>query len=569
MSDISMETDSGEGPSNRPAVPPPNQPAESEVEDITDGVSGLNIQPHQPQQAQLKTEPEQRQTATGFMWHYASDLYSFFTTPIPKVLWVKYEGKAVTGILTSRSTNVDEFKDAIKTKLELTISAGDFDVYTKEKGAAARPGYSLKDAFYDAETKKWFGVSDENPLIAKNIQTQSDVYGLVAIETAPLSALFSPNQKANVLDLGPWLMPFVNGVGRTPPLSKFLVTGTPGIGKTLFLLYAAYRLVTERGKTVYLHLALATKMFIVSPDGVKKISGTSTGFPKGDDWYYLIDSKEPSLESCAMTILTASPRVKFANEYAKDAKPFYYMPLWTWEELVKFLEAVELQVDQDDLKYRFEILGGVPRKLFEFHSSAEKPESDLKESIAHLLLLYDTSDDFTKYTARYASRYVSLKVYENLRGQLYEYIAHEKLMKGGTFEKRVLHKNNSKSNAVNVVIPASSGAIKDFSSLDVAFPSSQQMEISTYFLPKYGFEAVDSWIQGFGMFHMTVRKNHELKSLVHEVSEKCGSKDLYFVVPDESKFREYRYVEPEQPKPNVKQVAIVEYALWIPAVDEV
>jgi hypothetical protein len=43
-----------------------------------------------------------------------------------------------------------------------------------ERVSAARPGHSLEEAFYDSETKTWFGVSDENPLIAKEIQSQGN-----------------------------------------------------------------------------------------------------------------------------------------------------------------------------------------------------------------------------------------------------------------------------------------------------------------------------------------------------------------------------------------------------------
>jgi hypothetical protein len=44
------------------------------------------------------------------------------------------------------------------------------------KGSATRPGHFLEEAFYDPETKTWFGVSDENPLIAKEIQSQGNAW---------------------------------------------------------------------------------------------------------------------------------------------------------------------------------------------------------------------------------------------------------------------------------------------------------------------------------------------------------------------------------------------------------
>ena len=46
-----------------------------------------------------------------------------------------------------------------------------------------------------------------------------------------------------------------------------------------------------------------------------------------------------------MTILTVSPRLKFANAYAKDANPFYYIPLWDWNELEEGVAVLGLQFD--------------------------------------------------------------------------------------------------------------------------------------------------------------------------------------------------------------------------------
>ena len=71
------------------------------------------------------------------------------------------------------------------------------------------------------------------------------------------------------------------------------------------------------------------------------------------------------------------------------------------------------------------------------------------------------------------------------------------------------------------------------------------------------------------MFQITIRKDHDLKPLVHEVSAKCKSKVLYFVVADESIFHEYRYVEPDEPNPSVKKESKVEYVLWVPTSDDI
>ncbi|KAI3658397.1 hypothetical protein MP638_001397 [Amoeboaphelidium occidentale] len=92
---------------------------------------------------------------------------------LPAFLWVKYENWSVTKIPTAGCEIVAELKGDIIKRLKLKLSPGDFGVHVDANGAAVRPYDSLEEAFYDHETKTWFGVSDENPLIAKDIQTEA------------------------------------------------------------------------------------------------------------------------------------------------------------------------------------------------------------------------------------------------------------------------------------------------------------------------------------------------------------------------------------------------------------
>ncbi|KAI3647087.1 hypothetical protein MP228_007308 [Amoeboaphelidium protococcarum] len=448
----------------------------------------------------------------------------------------------------------------------------------------------------------------------------------------PLSSMFGANYlNAKVVNIGASLSPYINKVdrifvrdayikmfdaiynnGNPPPQWKVLVSGTPGIGKTLFLIYCAHRLVNEYGKTVFLHLSTAQYKFIISPDGVHMIPKVAFKFPKGDDWYYLVDSLDPGSISCAMTILTVAPGSRCANQYAKDASPFYYMPLWSWQEMEQAVSVLELQYDMSTLKHRFDILGGVPRQLFYTFESPEKvvlnalgrtkiselyvqPEGGLMENAAHNLIHYDATDDYRDFTPRYASRYVSIKVYElltlvgrnqlkqfdhtpssqysrlaGLRGQLYVYHCRDILIKGGSFQRRLLTKDNRKCRNVKTVnIPRASNVIKDFTRLDDAYPPKRKHSNGVFFMPNHKFDAVDLWIQGCGMFQITTTKDCKLNPLVHEVQEKCKSNVIYFVVPDELTFQEYRHVELDEPNSDVNKTSIVQYVLLVPPTDDI
>lgn len=93
--------------------------------------------------------------------------------------------------------------------------------------------------------------------------------GVQEFQTFPLSSLFGANPNPKIIEIGPSLNYLINGTNRifvrdcyvklfdniyneeNPPMHKIMVTGTPGIGKTFFLVYSAYRLVSEYGKTVF------------------------------------------------------------------------------------------------------------------------------------------------------------------------------------------------------------------------------------------------------------------------------------------------------------------------------
>lgn len=347
----------------------------------------------------------------------------------------------------------------------------------------------------------------------------------------------------------------------------------------------------------------------MSPAGVLKIPSTECELPDGDDWYYLVDALEPKLVLCKMTVLTVLPGAQVAYEYTKHVDMFYYMPLWTWAELEEAVTVLGLKHDMNIVKHRFGILGGVFRRLFSRGFLAEvvvddalrhtkiddllvPPEGDGSYNTGHVLISYEATDDFCNYTVVYASSFITQKVYAKLKlydetkmqnfiismeqfykpyglsGQLYEFLAYDKLMAGGKFKVRQLYQDDRKSNAIDVIIPPASNVMNGFLNLDDAYLGKNLHKTGAYFKPNYGFEGVDSWIHRVCMFQITTRRNRKPKPILQEVSAKCSSNILSFVVSDETDFNEFQYIEQDEPNHNANKQSILHYVLWVPPADE-
>ena len=359
-------------------------------------------------------------------------------------------------------------------------------------------------------------------------------------------------------------------------------------------------------QTVYLALRGSEFNYVITPEGFKRLSNSATAFPNGSDWYYLVDTLEPFFKSCKLTILTVSPQMKFANDFSKSAATLH-MPIWSWAEIEHLNNVCKARMTQDDLRHRFNILNGIPQKLF--GQALLSPEDMVKNALENCDISYlitapvssesfenvavRSTKDFKSFHATYASRYVSMCVYQkmkicakkamyafvreavdfshagSLRGTLYEHIANDILEAGGSFKRRKLEPKDKRTNAVTCKIPKSSTAVKDFNSIQVAYENEESLSKDTYFLPNDGFEAADSWKQEFGIFQHTVAETHDVKKLIHEIGLACKTKDLYFVIPDESTFRKFKYQKPSEPGPSVDAIELNQYALWVPVPDDI
>src|SRR3546814_841308 len=163
-----------------------------------------------------------------------------------------------------------------------------------------------------------------------------------------------------------------------------LLSGTPGIGKIWFgelLLWTLTRL----GIPVVYEQALMNLLFFFDPHvrEVFSVSRSSTlvwsrDFAEDLGCVHIFD---PSASGSAMeplwveqfTIVTASPNRLHFKEFLKRVGKLRFLPHWSLDDLMRILPYVELPgelVEKESLlETRFEVVSGIPRKLFDLDRS--------------------------------------------------------------------------------------------------------------------------------------------------------------------------------------------------------
>jgi hypothetical protein len=219
---------------------------------------------------------------------------------------------------------------------------------------------------------------------------------------------------------------------------------------------------------------------------------------------------------------------------------------------------------------RFEILGGIPRYVFEFTKKA--PEEILeaactdcslddcikkiginstiteKSKVIHSLVHITATPPFTKSTVCYASKaaldmivrnkgiearhrlryllssYDGNPLIASLCGCIFEQYAIELLEEGGNFTSRSLEKEKTKE--LRLKIPPSRKMIADR-------VLAEHTRHQIYVPRTKNYTAIDAWIPGIGAFQITVSKNHAIKGgAINDIAKLGrGGKKLYWLLP--------------------------------------
>ena len=363
-------------------------------------------------------------------------------------------------------------------------------------------------------------------------------------------------------------------------IQKAIVTGTPGIGKSLFLVYLLWKLVREGERVLLIY-----GIFNIYYDGNGGVFQFDSGrLPSDIDYSFwndtlwcLFDAKgkcEADLyrlpvELCTF-IVSTFPRRDLVNDFKKPPEPqIFYMPIWTKAELEMiaplFPNAIEWQ-------NRFEILGGIPRHVLEvttmnptaileaacsdcsFDECIKKiginSEISHKSRVIHSLIHVTSDSPFTKSSVCYASQIALNIIVQHkeqtarlsmrnllascegnpltaaLCGYIFEPYAIELLEAGGTFDcRRLAHGNTNMQPNEKLYIQPSKKIV-----VDRVLPN---QTVNQLYVPQSrNYAAIDAWIPGIGAFQMTVGKKHGINNrAADDLAAVGGGNRLYWVLP--------------------------------------
>lgn len=392
-----------------------------------------------------------------------------------------------------------------------------------------------------------------------------------------------------------------------------LILGSPGIGKTVFALYILYRALKD-GQTVLFHSGAVTHLqYIFDPTKrvVRVAHGTSSlliNFVQQPQNLYLYDvgthDKANYVSGSARAMVFSSPcQANYANLVKHQSFAIFYMPIWTFEEVL-FGSCME-KLSVDETIHRYSMVGGIPRLIFnkeKFERNAHEVDVAVQRSKlqslrnvskldmgqeSHRIFILDVKNDYSDSELKISTPHIRKRVYDtimqkkreetrmfifgskdkntSLRGDLFEEEAHQMLSKGGTFNVRKLSDNEEES--------------VHFSKMEIESFTLKKVPSNKFLVPDIpNFPSIDSISTAHtpAAFQCTVAPTHPvkvmglklvLKALKDAKISTTGFR-LYFVVPDDKyeNFKKQKYIndkgDPHGAVPrNIN--AIEQYALCI------
>ena len=384
---------------------------------------------------------------------------------------------------------------------------------------------------------------------------------------------------------------------------RSIVTGTPGIGKTFFLVYFLWRLVRENKRVLFIY---HPKMIYY--DGKGKILRLTT-LPSEEDFEFwnmdlwsLFDAKgklEQDLLSIpselCKTVVSTSPRRELLNEFQKESSlKWMYMPIWSKSEL----RTISCMYPRDlDWEKRFSVLGGIPRLVLQ--KTEEDSISLLDEAcrtcsldeclkvtrsgtsitekmkVLQCLVHITSSHPYVVPSVRFASaKALEVVVKEKaaeaystmttllkacdrnpltatLCRHLYEEHAIKQFEIGGTFTCRKVHDAKTKVAEVGEFTIS----IRKQERARVDKVKDGQTGDQLYVPLAKNYPAIDAWIPSIGGFQITIATTHSIKKSSMPIFQMLQNK-LFWVLPTVNYFSFTHEA--------LSDASIQQYALHIP-----
>ena len=520
-----------------------------------------------------------------------------------------YRGTTSSSVSLPPSSVIDDFRDAVKAKFDQPgylkdIPSGALLVYkNKASFDQGREGPLEEDALVEdlGTSKKEALVVVVPPailVVPRAIQQPTiqprlcdepfymDIHNatkdngqILFSHEIPSTSLKSLYIRDSYRDIASLIMTDIRD-SRSSGIKKTIITGSPGIGKSLFLIYLLWKLVKQGQRVLFIYHPY--NIYYDGQGGVWMFA--SEKLPDDDDrsfWnatlWCLFDAKSKQKSQldalpyeCCRFVLSTSPRRDMVNDFKKPPDPqIFYMPIWTEAEL-KNIESFFPNVT--DWLDRFKILGGIPRHVLE--STSQNPtmilevactqcslddcikkiglNSMITENVIHSLVHITSFPPFTESSVQYASeaavsiivreKGINSKIMEllpscernpltaSLCGYIFEPYALDVLEKGGSFDCRLLLHGNTKPQSTRthdkLYIPPSTKTVVD---KVVAGQPQNQLHV-----PKTkNFTGIDAWIPGIGAFQITAGKTHDLEASVKDDLALLGpnADKIYWLIP--------------------------------------
>ncbi|KXZ51037.1 hypothetical protein GPECTOR_14g276 [Gonium pectorale] len=308
--------------------------------------------------------------------------------------------------------------------------------------------------------------------------------------------------------------------------TRFLITGTPGIGKTCLAVPLMGWLIQEgmASKIVYETNRVRYLVTAVSSGVISVEQGSTLDFEQelddtdDDDVWWIVDTGEV-LERRANTVLLAPPDRKQYHEFLKLHRSVkLYMPVWTDDEIADCSGP-----HASHMLLHIEVLGP------EYGSATVKVASpyvvrklEEKAGDAHVQRLKDMSLVFSAYAAA--------------AGTFFQSYAHRRLQQGGSFKVRRLSSpqlgQQVQPTTLELLQGPCTAGVHVFTKLDEV----RQQGDGVYCLPSsvHNIPAVDAIMQPDSLFQMTIAQKkaineNGLRTAVRQL--RGTAKRIEFAVP--------------------------------------
>lgn len=406
----------------------------------------------------------------------------------------------------------------------------------------------------------------------------------------------------------------VDDLQLKPPHSRAVILGSPGIGKTRSGHPAILQYLMELGVKRVMYANRTTKWYTLferEDDGSYSstetyCTGTEPTAELGPDDWLLVDPSENGndIESCkGRLILIVSPNKKHYHNWMKDGTQFYHIWMWTEEELSVITQFLNVEsLDEEELRYRFECIGGAPRYIYSTYLFSDRlknmeanglkmdadkvadlfvttPASSVEEKGVHLPSLFVTyvcNEELRKSepsliykdcNAVLVSSYAKLLVVrgafrrsfdlivknEDPERNSYHGVQFENLVLamfsfGSVFSSRKLsmHKHTGSRRPQTQKMDLGPATLKFVTRQKMLhlIKNSYKMRSSTdpytVYRPPANFPFIDAIDNRGRVFQMTLNTKHKmvLTDDLTDVMKSLGSLEMFFVLPDTTKYED-------------------------------